>query len=149
VIRLRVRDKSRRDDVYQELFLTLVSQPVPSDVQNVKGYLYQAIVHDSVDLARAQGKDRRHLKNYVEKTKISIHKASLPIAITEETEEMVPLFTVLTRPLPRREAQVMTLRYRDNYSIAEIAAEMGIHKRSVSRYLTSGLRELRRTWAIE
>jgi RNA polymerase sigma factor (sigma-70 family) len=149
VIRLRVRDAARRDDVFQELFLKFISQPVPPDVRNIKGYLYRAIIHDSVDLARAQDNDRRHLRNYAEQNRISIHKAPLPIAITEEMEEKVPLFAVLTRPLRRREAQVVTLRYRDNHSVAEIAAEMGIHRRSVSRYLTSGLRELRRTWAIE
>lgn len=149
VIRLRVRDASRRDDVFQELFLKFISQPAPPGVQNIKGYLYQAIVHDSVDLVRTQENDRRHLRNYAEQNRISIHKTPLPIAIRGETDEKVPVFTVLTRRLRRREAQVVTLRYRDNYSIAEIAAKMGIRRRSVSRYLSSGLKELRRTWAIE
>jgi RNA polymerase sigma factor (sigma-70 family) len=149
MIRLRVHNASRRDDVFQELFLKLISQPVPLDVQNVRGYLYRAIVHDSVDLSRARENDRRHLKNYAEKNKISIHKTPSPIAMIEEIEEKGSGLGCLTRQLRRREAQVVTLRYRDNYSIAEIAAELGIRKRSVSRYLTSGLRELRRTLAVE
>jgi len=106
------------------------------------------IVHDSVDLARSRENDRRHVRNYAEKSKISIHKIPSPIAITEETDDKGTVFACLTRRLQRREAQVVTLRYRDNYSIDEIAVKMGIHRRSVSRYLTSGLRELRRTLVI-
>jgi RNA polymerase sigma factor (sigma-70 family) len=149
VIRLRIHDPSRREDLYQELFLRLILQPVPADVQNVRGYLYRAIINDIVDLARERENDRRHLKKYAEKTRIFIHKSPSPSAIIEETEEQVSIFGYLTKQLKRREAQVVILRYRDNCSIAEIAAEVGIDRRSVSRYLTSGLRQLRRKLAIE
>ena len=149
VIRLRVHDPFRREDLYQELFLRLIVQPVPADVQNVRGYLYRAILNDVIDLARQKENDKRHLEKYLERTRISIHKSPSPTAILEEMEEKVSIFAYVTKQLRRREAQVMVLRYRDNYSIAEIAAEIGIDKRSVSRYLTSGLRELRRKLAIE
>ena len=149
VIRLRIHDPARREDLLQELFLKLVLQPIPADVQNVRGYLYRAIINDIVDLARQSENDKRHLKKYAEQTRNSIHKSSSPTAIIEETEEKASIFAYLTKQLRRREAQVVVLRYRDNYSIAEIAAEIGIDRRSVSRYLTSGLRELRRKLAIE
>ena len=149
VIRLRVHDASRREDLYQELFLRLIVQPIPADVRNVRGYLYRAILNDVIDLARQKENDKRHMKKYLERTRISIHKSPSPSAIIEETEEKVSIFAYLTKQLRRREAQVIVLRYRDNYSIAEIAAAIGIDKRSVSRYLTSGLRELRRKLAIE
>jgi RNA polymerase sigma-70 factor (ECF subfamily) len=149
VIRLRVSDPFRREDLYQELFLKLIIQPVPAGVRNVRGYLYRAILNDIIDLAREKENDKRHLQKYLERTRISIHNSPSPSAIIEETEEKVSVFTYLTKLLRRREAQVLVLRYRDNYSIAEIAAAMGVDKRSVSRYLTSGLRQLRRKLAIE
>jgi len=149
VIRLRIEDASRREDLFQELFLKLVVQPVPAGVQNVRGYLYRAILRDIVDVARQKANDRRHLKKYAEMTRNSIHKRPSPSATIEETDQHVSVFAYLTKQLRRREAQVVILRYWDNYSVAEIAAEIGIDKRSVSRYLTSGLRELRRKLAIE
>ncbi len=149
LIRLRVRDASRREDLFQGLFLTLVDRPVPADVQNIRGYLYRTILRDAVDVVREQEQEHRHLKKYAERSQIVIYNDPSQDAISEETEEKSSVFACLIGKLRRREAQVMTLRYRDNYSIAEIAAEIGIDRRSVSRYLTSGLRELRRKLAVE
>jgi RNA polymerase sigma factor (sigma-70 family) len=149
VIHLRVRDVSRREDVFQELFLRLIDQPVPPDVQNVRGYLYRAILRDVVDLAREQENTSRHLKKYARKNRISIYKSPSQNAIVEATEDENSVFTCLTRPLRRREREVVTLRYRDNCSIAEIADRMGIGKRSVSRYLTSALKQIRKNLATE
>lgn len=149
VIRLHVHDPSRREDLYQELFLRLILQPIPARVENVRGYLYRAIINDVVDVAREKENDQRHLRKYAERARNFIHKSPSPSAIIERTEEHVSIFAYLTKQLKRREAEVVILRYRDNYSIGEIAAEVGIDRRSVSRYLTSGLRQLRRKLAIE
>ncbi|MBN1509776.1 MAG: sigma-70 family RNA polymerase sigma factor [Sedimentisphaerales bacterium] len=149
VIRLRVRDASRREDLFQELFLKLVDQPIPFDVQNVRGYLYRAILNDAVDLAREREEEKRQLRKYVERNEIFIHKRPSQSAIPRETDERKSVFANLTRQLPRREAQVVTLRYQDDFSIAEIAAAVGVDKRTVSRYLTSALRGLRGKLVIE
>ncbi len=148
VIRMRVRDASRCEDLFQELFLRLVEHPVPADVQNVRGYLYRTILRDVIDLAREREQEERHLKKYAAQSRILVYKSPLRNAISAEAEEN-SAFACMIGQLRRREAQVMTLRYRDNYSIAEIAAEIGIDRRSVSRYLTSGLRTLRRKLAVE
>jgi len=149
VIRLQVRDVSRREDVFQELFLRIVDQPVPPDVRNVRGYLYRAILRDVVDLAREQENTSRHLKKYARNNRISIYKSPSQNAIVEEMEDEHSVFARLTRQLRRREREAVTLRYRDNCSIAEIADRMGIGRRSASRYLTSALRHIRRNLAIE
>jgi RNA polymerase sigma factor (sigma-70 family) len=149
VIRFRVQDPSKQQDVFQEFFLRLLSQPVPANVQNIRGWLYQAIIHDVVDLARRSERHSYHMKKYAEEIRISIHKRPSRDAIAEETATKDSRFGYLVRNLRRREAQVVMMRFRDDYSIAEIAERIGVHKRTVSRYLTSGLRQLRRTLAIE
>jgi len=149
VIRFQAHDLCREDDLLQEFFLRLVEQPVPPDVRNLRSYLYQAVVRDIVDLGRRQEEYRRHLKKYARKIRISIHNRPSTNAIEKEIDEKGSVFARLTRQLQHREAQVVTLRYRDNYSIAEIADQMGVHRRTVSRYLTSGLRKLRVAVAIE
>lgn len=149
VIRFQTHNICREDDLLQEFYLKLIEQPVPSDVRNVRSYLYQAIVHDIMDLARRQENHREHLKKYAEEIRISIHNRPSRDAIREETEEKDSVFARLVRQLRHREAQVVTLRYRDDYSIAEIADMIGVHRRTVSRYLTSGLRKLRVVVAVE
>jgi RNA polymerase sigma factor (sigma-70 family) len=149
VIRFQTHDPRREDDLLQEFFLQLVEQPVPPGVRNLRSYLYQMIVRDIMDLARRQEEYRRHLKKYARKIRISIYNRPSTNAIQEETEEKNSVFARLIRQLQHREAQVVTLRYRDNYSIAEIADQMGVHRRTVSRYLTSGLRKLRVAVAVE
>jgi RNA polymerase sigma factor (sigma-70 family) len=149
VIRFRIQDASRREDAFQEFFLRLVSEPVPAGVKNVRGWLYQAIIYDVVDLTRRTKKYSYHMKKYAEEIRISIHNGPSRDAIVGETEARDSRFGYLVRNLRYREAQVVTMRFRDNYSIAEIAERIGIHRRTVSRYLTSGLRQLRRTLAIE
>jgi RNA polymerase sigma factor (sigma-70 family) len=147
VIRTRIRDASREEDVFQELFLRLVERPVPANVANVRAYLYRVIVNDTIDLVRRQERYRNHLQKYSETSRISIHKQPSRDAI-EETHEKNSVFAHVARHLRYREAQVMIMRYRDDYSIAEIAGALGVHRRTVSRYLTSGLRELRRVLAV-
>jgi len=149
VIRFQAQDLCREDDLFQEFFLRLVERPVPPNVRNLRSYLYQVVVRDVMDLARRQEIHRRHLKKYAEKIRISIHNRPSTNAIEEEIEEKDSVFVHLIKQLQHREAQVVTLRYRDNYSIAEIADQMGVHRRTVSRYLTSGLRKLRVAVAIE
>ena len=148
VIRFRVHDASITEDLFQEFFLRLVCRPVPANVENVRGWLYQAIIHDAVDLTRRNVKYTFHMKKYAEEARISIYNKPSKNAIGG-LQERDSRFEYLVRNLRRREAQVVTMRYRDNCSIAEIAERIGIHRRTVSRYLTSALSQLRRTLAAE
>jgi len=151
VIRLQIRDTSRQDDMFQELFLKLVYEPVPSDVLNIRGYLYRTIVHDMLDMSRRQEKYQQYVEKYAEDARISIHNRPSRNAIeeVEEADEQDSRLRYMVRQLRRREAQVVILRFRDECTIAEIAERIGTHPRTVSRYLTSGLGRLRKTLAIQ
>ncbi|MHC4792547.1 MAG: RNA polymerase sigma factor, partial [Planctomycetota bacterium] len=46
VIRYQVGNDAQADDLFQDFFLSLVSRPVPADIQNIKKYLYRAITND-------------------------------------------------------------------------------------------------------
>jgi RNA polymerase sigma factor (sigma-70 family) len=148
VIHFRAKNQFREDDFYQAFFLSLVRKPVPADVRNVKGFLYRAITHDIIDFTRRQDKHQHCLAEYAQEIRISINKSTPEDAIVLR-DEREPAFRCLTRQLRQREAEAVVLRYRDGYSIAEIASEMGVDKRTVSRYLSAGLRQLRRDLAVE
>jgi RNA polymerase sigma factor (sigma-70 family) len=88
------------------------------------------------------------LKKYAEEFRFPVNNRGSESALLwgEEAE------TVLRRlagHLRRREAEAFRLRYRHNFSVAEIAREMGVDRRTVSHYLSAGLKRLRRVRAIE
>ncbi len=52
VIRSQVKNEAQADDIFQDFFLSLVYNPVPKGVKNMKSYLYRAIINDVVDAFR-------------------------------------------------------------------------------------------------
>jgi RNA polymerase sigma factor (sigma-70 family) len=123
----------------------LIRRPVPADVRNVKSYLYRAVVHLILDSVRARDNYRRAVKKYAKKTGIPINNRFAGNALIEDTEERNATIAHLARHLQGREAQAFVLRYRDNFSIGEIATRMGVNARTVSRYLSESLKRLRET----
>jgi len=146
VIRFQAHDRYWQEDLFQEFFLALIHSPVPADVRNIKNYLYRAVVNHVLDSARARASYRRAVKKYVKETRIPINSRSTGNALLiEDTEQRNATIAYLARHLQEREAQAFVLRYRDNFSIGEIAARMGVNGRTVSRYLSQSLRRLRET----
>lgn len=148
VIRFQNCSKFEEDDLFQEFFLTLIRKPVPANVRRVRSYLYRAIVHHVVDRIRHQVCYRRNLKKYAEEVRISINNRPVANALRDSGQKDAAL-AYMARHLREREAQAFMLKYRDNCSVGEIAARMGVEKRTVSRYLSEGLKRLQRTLAIE
>lgn len=148
IIRFQAGSEFQEDELAQQLFLSLVNAPIPEDVENVRSYLYQAIANDVIDLGRRKARQRKHFRKFAEEFRISIHKQAPADALMGE-EESNAAFACLTRQLSSREAEAVKLRYQDDRSIPEIARIMGVDRRTVSRYLTAALKQLRRILAIE
>jgi RNA polymerase sigma factor (sigma-70 family) len=148
VIRFQTRNQFLEEDLYQEFFLVLVNKPIPANVFNIKSYLYRAITNTIIESARQRAREQRCLQKHAEEARISVNNRTPQSAIIG-AEERETVFQSLAGHLRRREAEAVTLRYRDNYSISEIAERMGVDKRTVSHYLCEGLKQLRRVRAIE
>jgi RNA polymerase sigma factor (sigma-70 family) len=144
VIHFQVRDRSDEEDLFQEFFLALICTPVPGGVQHIKSYLYRAVVNHIIDSVRVRQNYRRALKKYAKENRISVNSRVLPNAFLDEKEKEA-MVAYYARHMQEREAQAFVLRYRDQYSNEEIAAKMGVTRRTVSRYLSEGLKRLRKT----
>jgi RNA polymerase sigma factor (sigma-70 family) len=141
VIRYKVRDKAMADDLFQDFFLSLVSNP-PSDDRNIKGYLYRAIINDIVDNARRIDRYQAQLQRYSEHLMRSVAGEN-PENVLVEAEEMDKIFSVIERRLQNSEARAVTLRYVKDYKIKDVAAEMKINNTAAWRYITGGLKKIR------
>jgi RNA polymerase sigma factor (sigma-70 family) len=148
VIRFQAGRKFDSEDLFQGFFLVLVHKPVPAEVHSIKSFLYRAIVNYILDLVRQKASYRHHLRRYAENTRIPINNPPVGNAFLTG-EERNTAVAHLVRFLQNREAEAFVLKYRDNYTLAEIAARMGVDRRTVSRYLSAGLKKLRRYLAVE
>ncbi len=141
VLRLRADSASEAEDMFQELFLSLILRPPPADVQNMRGYLYRVIMNDLMNRRREREAYQRYLQRYRDDLGLRDGVESPDRSATEK-EDAAMFMAFLCSHLQRREAEVMVMRYSRGYSIAEVAEKTGLGKRTVSRYLSSGLRRL-------
>jgi RNA polymerase sigma factor (sigma-70 family) len=142
VIRYKVKNEARAGDLSQDFFLSLVSKPVPTGVQNVRSYLYRAIINDIVDATRRVEKYKTRMNKYAECLNYSINKNTPENALIE-AEETDKMFKLIEGWLRRSEAQAISLRYRNSYNIKEVAKKMHVNNRTVSRYISAGLSKIR------
>jgi RNA polymerase sigma factor (sigma-70 family) len=60
-----------------------------------------------------------------------------------DIEESEKMFNLVARTLPKNEARAVIFKFKDNCDTTEIAKRMGIRSRSVSRYVSVGIKKLR------
>lgn len=148
VICSQVKNKSREDDIFQDLFLSLVAKPIPHGVKNIKSYLYKAISNDIVDNQRQAERYKEQIKKYQERRNFSINKSRPENALIKD-EQMNKMFDLLKGRLTSTQSQAIALRYGANHTIQEVAEKMGVKATSVSRYICTGLRRMRRSFKLK
>jgi len=145
IIHFNVSDKSKADDIFQELFLSLVHKPVPSETKDIKGYLYRTIINDILDMVRRRKTYQAQIRRYAQQLKYgnSIIQKD-PQHIVAEAEQIQRIFRLIEEQLPPHQAQAIIHRYRHNHTTTETARRMQIKKSTVSRYIYAGLKKIRR-----
>jgi len=146
VICSQVQNKSRVDDIFQNFFISLVFKPIPEDVKDIKSYLYKAICNDIVDTQRQSERYREQIKKYRENCDFSINNSQPENALIKE-EQLKKMFDFIKGRLTTSQSQAIALRYGTNYTIKEVAKEMGVKNTSVSRYICTGLERIRKSFS--
>jgi RNA polymerase sigma-70 factor (ECF subfamily) len=120
-----VKNRDQADDIFQDFFLSL----------------YRAINNDIADATRRVQKYRAHINKYSQKITYSINKSNSKNALEEE--QINRMFDIIKEQLPRSSAQAIILRYRDGQNTREVAEKMGVKSKSISRYISTGLKKIR------
>lgn len=140
VIRFHIRNETEAEDVFQDLFLFLVAKPIPVEVQNVKGFLYKLLCDTVKDAYRRIDRYQSRIDRYTKRNlRVAENRPETKLMSVEETKKM---FDLIERQLPAQEALAVTLRYREDYNTGEVAEMMGVKHRSVSRYVSVGLKKI-------
>jgi len=148
VICFHVQDEDQAEDLCQDFFLSLISNPLPRDIQNIESYLYKAITNDIIDAAHRKEKYRNCIHDYAERSDRPRRQQTPPETILEK-EEASRVFELIEKRLPRTEAQAVCLQYRDSHSAKEIAEQMGVGVATVRGYVSEGLSRIRRLLSVK
>ena len=137
-----VKDESRGDDVFQDLFVSVVKNPIPPRVKDVRAYLYRAITNDIVDRFRRTKYHREAVQIHTERHKHRMVQKD-PQHIIAQAEETAKKLRLVENNLAPREAQALVQRYGFGFSTSDTAGLLNINKRTVSRYLAEAMKKMR------
>lgn len=143
IIHFNVRDKSKADDVFQDFFVSLVRNPIPSHIDDIKAYLYRAVTNDVIDICRRTRNHRDCIQKYAEAQRNGMVQDDPENGLiqAEATERM---FRLMGSFLSKREAIVVVQRYGKGLSARDTAKKMRLRRRSVHRYLARAREKIRR-----
>ncbi len=145
-IAFKINNEALCEDLFQDVFLFLVAQPIPEGVQNIKGFLYKAIADRITDAVRNIGSYQARINRYSKRQTIST--CAPPEEALIDLEETEKMFKLLQSRLYPKEVLALKLRYLDDYNRTEAAEKMAINPKSVSRYVSVGLKKVRQALGV-
>lgn len=148
VILSKIKDEAQADDISQDFFLSLVRKPVPDGVKNVRSYLYKAVTNDTIDAIRRMEAYRIRIHKYSKQFDGFINKTRPGDALSMD-EEVDKVLELIKRRLRSSEARAIISRYGNCQSIKEVAEKMRVNSRSVSRYISVGLKRIHQILKVE
>ena len=146
LISWHIDNQEDADDFFQELFLFISLKPLPSDIKNIKGLLSKIVSDRAKDFHRKKANAKRRISKYSEIVQSKTHYI-FPESEIVEKEEVNKFFDIVENSLPPQEARAVILKYKHDKNNQEIADKMKVDSRSVSRYVSVGLKKLKKLWA--
>lgn len=144
-----IRNEDFVKDCVQEVFVEIwsrrqnISQP-----DSVRAYLLSSvrkrILRESVR-QKINGEDE--IINIENDLKFAEFSPELVMIEQENTQETIQKVTILLNSLPKRQREVIYLRFYQNLERDEIAQIMGVNAQSVSNLLQAAFKTIRENWS--
>ncbi|MFH1715727.1 MAG: RNA polymerase sigma factor [Planctomycetota bacterium] len=143
VICFNVQNETKADDIFQEFFISLVHNPVPPGLKDIRSYLYRAVTNDVIDSSRQVKNHQDSVEKYAEMRMYSVSQED-PHNMAINTEETEKMFQLIESHLSQRESEVVVQRFGLGLTIADTAEKIRVDRRSVSRYLSMAMKKMRK-----
>jgi RNA polymerase sigma factor (sigma-70 family) len=145
VIGARLGEPQAVEEVMQEVSLAAVRQRAPlNDPEKVAPWLYRLAVRQTLLYRRKQGRRRKMVDNYAQRlrpTETDTREADpLVWLLAEERQKQVRL--AMSR-LPTRDAEILMLKYSENWSYHALVEHLGISHSAVEARLHRARQRLR------
>jgi RNA polymerase sigma factor (sigma-70 family) len=145
IVRYAASKDQYKEDLVQDLFLSFVARPIPDDIVNIRAYLYRVILDKVVDLRRARTRHQTKIRIY---SKINAKQLTPLYQDVEQHDSAQNILGLIEKHLSKPEIKAIVLRYQNQYEIEDVARVMKINPRSVSRYISVGLKKIRQVLNI-
>jgi RNA polymerase sigma factor (sigma-70 family) len=145
VVLARLGERQAVDEVMQEMSLAAVAQRSPlSDPSKVAAWLYRLAVRKALLYRRQRGRQHKLESRYArwvcERSGDSGPTDPLGWLVRDERRNLV--LEALDR-MPRRDAEILLLKYTENWSYRELAEHLGLSPSAVEARLHRVRRRLR------
>ena len=146
VILARVGEAQAVEEVFQEVSLAAIRQQAPlKDESKVAPWLYQLAVRQSLLYRRKRGRQRKLIERYANRLRPGDDDRREPNPLdwllADERRQQV---RVALRRLPPRDAEMLLLKYTQNWSYRQIADHLGTTTSAVESRLHRARGRLRR-----
>jgi RNA polymerase sigma-70 factor (ECF subfamily) len=145
VVYARLGEPQAVDDVMQEVSLAAVRQHAPlADPAKVAPWLYRLAATQSLLYRRRQGRRRRLTGRYAERFRPTeqSNREQDPLRWLLAAERRGLVRQALAR-LPRRDAEILLLKYSEDWSYRELAEHVGITQTALQARLHRARQRLR------
>lgn len=145
VIYTRVGEPQAVDEVLQEVSLAAVRQKAPiTDTSKVSAWLYRLAVMQTLLYRRKQGRRRKLIDRYAQRNQPSEsdNRQQDPLSwlLSEERKQKV---RAAMKQLPARDAEILMLKYTEEWSYRELADRLGVSESAVEARLHRARQRLR------
>ena len=149
VVLTRVGERGAVDEVMQEVALAAIRQQAPlADPTKVAPWLYRLAITQSLLYRRRQGRMRKLTTRYGEREQpgdIDRREADpLEWLLADERQDLV---RQAIKRLPRREAEILLLKYTEHWSYEKLAQHLGASESAIEARLHRARARLRRELA--
>ena len=148
VVACQVQNEADVEELSQDIFVSLLSGPIPKDPNHARSFLYKAIINDIINFKKRKQLYRLKLRNRfggVRREPVQTDPGKRCV----EMEQLTRLYELINERVCQREAKAIKLRYRGGLSSGETAKVMGVSTRTVDNYVSVGLKKLREFMARE
>jgi RNA polymerase sigma-70 factor (ECF subfamily) len=137
------------DEVMQEVALAAVRGQAAVDPARVAAWLYRVAITQSLLHRRRMGRRRKLSVRYAERVPVMQHDARTtdPLEWLLADERQTLVREAIGR-LPRREVEILLLKYTENWSYEQLAQRLGTTESAVESRLHRARRHLRRELAM-
>jgi RNA polymerase sigma factor (sigma-70 family) len=145
VICARVGEPQAIDEVMQDVSLAAVRQHAPlTDPAKVGAWLYRLAVRHSLLYRRKQGRRRKLIDHYAQRNRPSEadNRQADPLDWLLAEERRTQVRAAMSR-LPKRAAEILMLKYTENWSYRAMAAHLGIPESALETRLHRARQRLR------
>lgn len=142
VIKLTVRGTDYHEDIFQELFVKFAQKPYLDSSLANKNLCFKIVKNFTINYILREDAYQKRLVRYADRKKDDRYSPR-PFKAIETKDEFKHLIELSEKHLPEQVNTIIKLRYIDQCSYEQIAKQMSLRKKTVIRYVSTGLKTLR------